>query len=135
MNEKENFLDDDDDDFDPTKDRGNESAVVRLINHIFKPSKENIMDLTVIPKTQSLKIATTMALSKASDPNRHEYYTLPSGKKVLKRWVPLDEIAMQYYFHLQRSVDGRLLDSGIILAESQELDMMGEEGLEMFRGQ
>ncbi|MEO0250138.1 MAG: hypothetical protein ABIN58_11565 [candidate division WOR-3 bacterium] len=90
-------------------DKGRE----KIVDYALHPDLDRLPEFTVIPAGSAMLLALQMARHHLFDPDRHE---VKDG--VLVRYVSLSELAIYYYFRLQRSVNGTVLklamDAGTI---------------------
>ena len=73
-----------------------------------------------------------MAIRQLFNDDRHEYYILPDGRRILKRYVPVDELCEKYYLMLTKSENGKLLEYCAFLSETQELEGFDSSNIESF---
>lgn len=122
-------------DYDDENIENKDDADIRLVEKIFSPIGDELIDVSVIPRSNIIRVSTSLALKEALNINRHQFDIFPNGEKRLRRYVTLDEIAMQKYLHATRSADGKLLEFAVMLADSQELENLGIDSTnDLFRG-
>lgn len=96
-----------------------------LLDLMFDTPSGKIKELTYLPKGTPVVLARQMAMHHLFDGSVHERDE--EGNVV--RYVPIDELAVQYYLQLQRSVDGNHIKRGIELAS---MFLANEEEMESY---
>lgn len=96
----------------------------RAIEYALNPTKDRLPGFTIIPKGSAMPLAIQLAKYRMFDPTRHQYMTLEDGTKKLVRRITVAESALNYYFELQRSVEGKVLFASLDLAS---LELGGED--------
>lgn len=97
---------------------GNPEEVQKLTQMIFAPTPEQLPGLTIIPRGSSLKLAKATMMAAITDESRYEY----DEKGELIRIKTLDQVFLEAFYLLQRSVQGVALGYSVALAETENMD-------------
>ncbi|MBV6343074.1 hypothetical protein [Candidatus Magnetobacterium casense] len=95
----------------------------KALEYVLNPPVDRMYEFTVIPKGSSWLLAHQLAKFHMFDPGIHKY---DENGRLLRR-VTIAELAYNFYFKLQRSVDGNLLKGALDLSS---LELGADDGVQ-----